>query len=228
MLTCSDVSNRTCTRNKSYRKNNICKLEIDLFCKGFRERDIVPPMVLMVERSPVVQYLFLGSLLAANFCTRSSTGFPVGMYRASVRVGTTRTERCKIPRNITTIQWQNKSKMKKRGASKLASKSTISTNTAMLGLLAEMGHKFYLLLEKNCTHAPTTIKCCDFIGNRQQQFPGAFFCHGCDMWGQRDVSNKRLNGERRVYCHVATHSLYECWRCRDWTTERLNNIDRGK
>ena len=100
--------------------------------------------------------------------------------------------------------------MKKRGASKLASKGTISTNTAMLGLLAKMGHTFYLLLEKNCAHAPTTIKCCDFVGDRQQQFPGAFFCHGCDMWGQRDVSNKRLNWERRVYCHVATHSLYEC------------------
>ena len=78
MLTCSDMSNRTCTRNKSYRKNNRCKLEIDLFCKGFRERDIVPPMFLMVERSPAVQYLFLGSLLAANFCTRSSIGIPWG------------------------------------------------------------------------------------------------------------------------------------------------------
>ena len=69
MLTCPDVSYRTCTRNKSYRKNNICKLEIDLFCKGFQERDIVPPMYLMVERSLAVQYLFLRSLLAANFCT---------------------------------------------------------------------------------------------------------------------------------------------------------------
>ena len=73
-----------------------------------------------------------------------------------------------------------------------------------------MGHKFYLLLEKNCAHAPTMIKCCDFIGNRQQQFLGTFFCHGCDMWGQRDVSNKRLNWERIVNCCVATHSSNEC------------------
>ena len=58
--------------------------------------------------------------------------------------------------------------MKKQGASKLNSKSTISTNTAVLGLQAKMGHKFYLLLEKNSAHAPTMIKCCDFIGDRQQ------------------------------------------------------------
>ena len=149
-----------------------------------------------------------------------------GLHCASVHVGTMHTEWCKIPHNITMIQWQNKSKMKKWGASKLTSKGTISTNTAMLGLLAKMGHKFYILLEKKCTHAPTMIKCCDFVGDRQQWFPGAFFCHGCDMWGQRDVSNKRLYWERRVYCCVATHSSYECWQCQDWTSEQ--SIDRGE
>ena len=36
MLMCPDVSYRTCTRNKY---NILCKLEIDVFCKGLRERD---------------------------------------------------------------------------------------------------------------------------------------------------------------------------------------------
>ena len=44
--------------------------------------------------------------------------------------------------------------MKKQGASKLTSKGTISTNTAMLGLLAKMGQNIYLLLKKKlCTRS---------------------------------------------------------------------------
>ena len=91
----------------------------------------------------------------------------------------------------------------------------------LLGLLAKIGHKFYLFLKKNHTHASAMITCCDFKVDRQQWFPGAFFCHRCDMWGQRDISNKSLNWERRVYCCVATHSSYECWRCQDWRQRRV-------
>jgi len=105
-------------------KSNACKLEIDLFCKGLQERDIVLLTFLMVGRSLAVQYLFLRRLLAANFCAQNSTGFPIEMYCASICMGTMHTEWCKILRNITMIQWQNKSKMKKWGASKLTSKGT--------------------------------------------------------------------------------------------------------
>ena len=98
--------------------------------------------------------------------------------------------------------------MKKRGASKLTSKGSNSINTTIVRITRQNGAQILSPPRKKIHTRAAMITCCDFGVDRQQQFPSAFFCHGCDMWERRDVSNKRLHWEMRVYSCTATHSLY--------------------
>ena len=54
-----------------------------------------------------------------------------------------------------------------------------------------------------------SLTCCHFGPTRHKDFPGYFFCDGCDRWDNRDKLNKRINRQQKKYMCTGGHTSHD-------------------